>query len=206
MSAVQAGLDTAEILEAILLKLDNKTLLLFQRVSKTFKNVIDGSIHLQRKLFFQQAAAVPLIQRVTQQDGCYNPLLSSGLWGDRTRSKSSIPCGHERGFRILNDRIPAYRWKSRLMMLNLKIKIFPKRSDTSVGKRESGNESWRRMHFFKGGFGADYVNVEFVDGHGRTLRWTLEMELPFGGLAGDHIEQLIKMSLRYPQLAYQEAR
>ncbi|KAK5136571.1 hypothetical protein LTR08_002585 [Meristemomyces frigidus] len=45
--------NTPELLENILCRLDERTLLLSHRVSQTFKATIDGSVKLQRKLFFQ---------------------------------------------------------------------------------------------------------------------------------------------------------
>jgi hypothetical protein len=52
-SPVAAVIETVELLEQVLLNLDGRTLLLSQRVNKTFSNVIAGSIKLQRKLFFK---------------------------------------------------------------------------------------------------------------------------------------------------------
>ncbi|KAK5713775.1 hypothetical protein LTR17_017459 [Elasticomyces elasticus] len=46
-------LDTTELLECILIHLDNRTLLLSQRVNSTFQATITTSIHLQRKLFLR---------------------------------------------------------------------------------------------------------------------------------------------------------
>ena len=50
---VATVLNTPELLEHILLQLDERTLLLSQRVSRTFNANIGGSVKLQRKLFFQ---------------------------------------------------------------------------------------------------------------------------------------------------------
>lgn len=52
-SPIDRVLSTYELLESILSNLDMKDLLLFQRVSKSFKSVIDRSNDLQQKLFFQ---------------------------------------------------------------------------------------------------------------------------------------------------------
>lgn len=53
-STAQKTLDTPELLEAILLELPPQSVLLSQRVNKTFKVVTDGSIKLQQHLFFKQ--------------------------------------------------------------------------------------------------------------------------------------------------------
>lgn len=45
--------DTAELLEAVLLQLPPRDLLLTQRVNTAFKASIDRSVHIQRKLFFK---------------------------------------------------------------------------------------------------------------------------------------------------------
>jgi hypothetical protein len=50
---VAAVIGTVELLEQVLLNLDARTLLLSQRVNRTFSNVIAGSIKLQKKLFFK---------------------------------------------------------------------------------------------------------------------------------------------------------
>ncbi|KAI5362714.1 Putative F-box-like domain superfamily protein [Septoria linicola] len=52
-TAQHAVLNTAGLLEAILLQLDPETLLFSQRVNKKFKAVIGGSIHLKRALWFE---------------------------------------------------------------------------------------------------------------------------------------------------------
>ncbi|KAL7947704.1 hypothetical protein V8C42DRAFT_315323 [Trichoderma barbatum] len=52
--AAQKVLRTPELLESIFLKLDMVTILTsIQRVNKTFKRVVDGSLALQRKLYFK---------------------------------------------------------------------------------------------------------------------------------------------------------
>ena len=52
-TSTERVLNTAELLEAILLQMDLRTLLLSQRVSKTFQTSIAGSPKLQHKLFFR---------------------------------------------------------------------------------------------------------------------------------------------------------
>ncbi|CAK4032770.1 hypothetical protein AC578_7593 [Lecanosticta acicola] len=52
MSAVTAVFDTTELLEAILSRVDTKTLLLAQRVEKRWQQVINNSKSLLKKLFF----------------------------------------------------------------------------------------------------------------------------------------------------------
>lgn len=56
--AVMKVVATTELLEMILLQLDMKNLLFTQRVNTQFKNTIDGSIELQRALFFLPASAI----------------------------------------------------------------------------------------------------------------------------------------------------
>ncbi|EME80833.1 uncharacterized protein MYCFIDRAFT_85212 [Pseudocercospora fijiensis CIRAD86] len=53
--AAHAVLHTVELLQAILLSLDTKTLLLSQRTCKTWQDVIADSILLQEALFFRPA-------------------------------------------------------------------------------------------------------------------------------------------------------
>ncbi|OQN96758.1 hypothetical protein B0A48_17182 [Cryoendolithus antarcticus] len=55
--AAATTLSIPELLESILLLADPKTVLLAQRVNKTFRATIKGSERLQIKLFFKQAAA-----------------------------------------------------------------------------------------------------------------------------------------------------
>lgn len=53
----QETFDTAELLEAILLELPMKDLLLSQKVCKQWKAMVDSSIRVQRKLFMAPAEA-----------------------------------------------------------------------------------------------------------------------------------------------------
>lgn len=46
--AAERVFDTVELCKLILLEVDERTLLLSQRVSKTFRNTIQGSIKLQQ--------------------------------------------------------------------------------------------------------------------------------------------------------------
>lgn len=55
--ATQAVFNTAELLEAILLRLPTRSLLRCQRVSRTFKATIDDSPALQRALFLLPGTA-----------------------------------------------------------------------------------------------------------------------------------------------------
>ncbi|KAK3617734.1 hypothetical protein LTR22_026636 [Elasticomyces elasticus] len=70
-------LGTVELLENVLSHLDNKTLLLSQRVSKTFEATITGSTQLQQKLFFKiiPAGARYLCNKQGCEDeSCVEPL------------------------------------------------------------------------------------------------------------------------------------
>ncbi|KAK4494889.1 hypothetical protein PRZ48_014245 [Zasmidium cellare] len=72
VSAATRALNTVELLEAILLDdgVDMKTLLLSQRVSTTWKNIIKESIKLQEKLWFRRT------HKKSQKKGyLLNPLL-----------------------------------------------------------------------------------------------------------------------------------
>lgn len=67
---------TTELLENVLLNLDNRTLLLSQRTNKNFRNVINTSLKLQKKLFFIQptiedARSNGLIQEWTEIFSAY---------------------------------------------------------------------------------------------------------------------------------------
>ena len=56
--AVTAVLETVELLEDILVRLDFKTLLLCQRVSRKFRDVVNDSNKLQTKLFLKPANSI----------------------------------------------------------------------------------------------------------------------------------------------------
>ncbi|KAK4494364.1 hypothetical protein PRZ48_014662 [Zasmidium cellare] len=71
--AIQKLIHTTEILEKVLLELDTKTLLLSQRVCKTFKEIVDDSMYLQEALFFRQA---PASRAAKYGEGGVNPLLT----------------------------------------------------------------------------------------------------------------------------------
>ncbi|KAF7189536.1 hypothetical protein HII31_09176 [Pseudocercospora fuligena] len=71
-TAAQKVFGTYELLEKILLEADIKTVLLSQRVDKTFQHVIDRSTGLQQKLFFKSCPhtewlANPLFMAKSQQ-------------------------------------------------------------------------------------------------------------------------------------------
>ena len=61
MAPANDVLSIPELLENILLRLPNRDLLLSQRMSHSFKNVVAGSMHLQRKLFFIPVRAAETI-------------------------------------------------------------------------------------------------------------------------------------------------
>ncbi|KAK4894468.1 hypothetical protein LTR27_007354 [Elasticomyces elasticus] len=81
MAAAQQVLDLPELLESILLSLPMRDLLLAQRVSKTFQQVIVSSPHVQRALFFAPGKAADVNLLLAQDMHNYlgncvaNPLL-----------------------------------------------------------------------------------------------------------------------------------
>lgn len=64
-----------ELLEDILLHLPLKDLLLSQRVNKHFKATIDGSLKLQRALFFSPAPQIPSGSVISDNTIRFNTLL-----------------------------------------------------------------------------------------------------------------------------------
>lgn len=76
MTAAHQVLELPELLEHILFYVSEQDLLLAQRVSKTFRDVIIGSSLLQQRLFFR-----PALQRdVEQVSFISNPLLVKRFW------------------------------------------------------------------------------------------------------------------------------
>lgn len=69
MAAAQRVFGTVELLEATLLHLDIRTLLLSQRVSRQFNAVINGSKKLRQVLYFERGADFP---RVDVSYDCYH--------------------------------------------------------------------------------------------------------------------------------------
>jgi len=59
-SSVAAVFETPELLEAIMLELDMRTLILSHRVSQAFRATVASSIKLQRKLFFKAATSTSI--------------------------------------------------------------------------------------------------------------------------------------------------
>lgn len=103
MAARQVA-DTVELLEAILLRLPAQDVLLSQRVTKHFKHVIDTSVPLQRKLFFQIDPPPTTTDRVQVT---VNPLLvpphtwhlsTSGRYSIRTLATKFSVLGSEAKF------------------------------------------------------------------------------------------------------------
>ncbi|KAF2162763.1 hypothetical protein M409DRAFT_58157 [Zasmidium cellare ATCC 36951] len=90
MSAVTHVLNTVELLEAILLEADMKTVLLAQRVSTSWKATIGDSIMLQEKLWFRPTAVRDKSQDTNSMPGqeesqndpfLLNPLLFPAAYG-----------------------------------------------------------------------------------------------------------------------------
>ncbi|KAK3649194.1 hypothetical protein LTR56_007034 [Elasticomyces elasticus] len=81
MTAITAVLGTTELLETILLSLDThtcsglQTLLLSQRVNKTFKATIAGSPRLQEALFFRRTTRVDSQTIASTPQPDVNPLI-----------------------------------------------------------------------------------------------------------------------------------
>ncbi|KAK5746032.1 hypothetical protein LTR17_001162 [Elasticomyces elasticus] len=71
---------TVELLENVLFQLDMRTLLLSQRVSRTFEATITGSTQLQQKLFFTSVPADTSYRCL--EEGC-NDLICIGYPPDR---------------------------------------------------------------------------------------------------------------------------
>lgn len=95
-NAVDKVFNTPELLEAILIDLDIKTILLSQRVNRTFNATIAGSIKLRRKLYFEPATAAD----------------SPGSWTGLTFEDI---CGAEQilapeGYRLRITQNPVGRW------------------------------------------------------------------------------------------------
>lgn len=67
--SVKKVFGTTELLEAILSEVDMRTLLLSQRTCEDFRNTIDGSVKLQRALYFRDDAEVG-------SESEFNPLLA----------------------------------------------------------------------------------------------------------------------------------
>ncbi|KAK5683888.1 hypothetical protein LTS10_003751 [Elasticomyces elasticus] len=91
-------LDTVELLENVLSHLDNKTLLLSQRASKTFEATITGSTQLQQKLFFKTIfAGTPYLcgQQGCEDESCVMPL------GRNTRKAHNNPLLSGKKFEVV---------------------------------------------------------------------------------------------------------
>ena len=127
---VATVLNTPELLENILLRLDERTLLLSQRVSKTFNATINGSVKLQRKLFFQ-------LDRIADVQDC-------------PESATVDKCWREQGLNPLLAHLTSFPYDSQSSHEYHKVKVFVKHKfwvrrqlDIMALPRF---ESWTRMY------------------------------------------------------------
>ena len=114
-----------EMLENILLDVDMKSLLLAQRVDKTFKATIDGSVKLQKKLWFLPDTC-HIEDPESDEDMTVNPLLDDFPYEKRMKP----PFGIYNEYRDSKQAFKAFIW-SDLPQLPVQL--------------GSGPESWRKM-------------------------------------------------------------
>ncbi|PNP37273.1 hypothetical protein TGAMA5MH_10842 [Trichoderma gamsii] len=137
-AARKKALDSTEILEQVFSHIDEVTLLTsVQRVSKDWKEVVDGSVFLQRKLFFLPDETRPLEPhpqaRREKGSGSGNvyPVLNSLLV--RHFRSSFFPVGGKfYGYTRRSESFYEQRWTSKHNKLKLKRKL-----DTGYNKYES---------------------------------------------------------------------
>lgn len=153
MTAVQQVLDLPEVIEDILLRVDNKTLLLSQRVSKQFKASIEGSIRIQQKLFFRHPPPDP-----KGKDGDFadaiNPLLPwskvTQEMGFKTIMQDSNPT---RGFGFSMEAGCFEGGLGQLVADGVWFITFNMVSDSMLWRRSAKKkkitESWGRMFLFR---------------------------------------------------------
>ena len=133
----------AELLEAILINIDMKTLLLSQRVNKTFKYVIAGSGTLRKKLFFEQATIDEAVRFCTV---CCNSDSTDVRMFKASALGSVLPNGHYRLLYmfVLNPLI--FLGDERRSMMdprpNGRTFIPPSGEDN-----DSVDSSWKKMYF-----------------------------------------------------------
>ncbi|KAK5720757.1 hypothetical protein LTR15_006718 [Elasticomyces elasticus] len=131
-------LGTVELLEAVLFYLDNKTLLLSQRVNKTFEATITGSTQLQQKLFFTSVAAGTSYQCL--QEGC-DDMICKGY------SPDNHP-GHAHQNPLLTYDLPhveAVNGEATISVLAEGMLILSAREQFRPAATELKHGSWRRM-------------------------------------------------------------
>ncbi|KAK3691332.1 hypothetical protein LTR37_018693 [Vermiconidia calcicola] len=150
-TALAAVLATTELLEAVLLELDMKTLLLAQRVSQRFRDVIKASPTLQMKLFFRPATIKQAIKLcdISSQSGVLFLKQNAANWA---KPELSELC-------ILNP----------LLFTNLRAQQSNPRIDLeglNAGRSKRGGgivrSSWKRMYL----------------AHGSTMEVTVIARLP----------------------------
>lgn len=197
LRAATQVLNIPELLETILLFLDLQTLLLSQRVSRTFRDVATGSISIQKALFFKplstpnDAHIVPpkSSPEVRKCSKCYpphsklpkhipntimaNPLLDKYLEYENTRTTRG-PCS------------------SQLIMLdtNSDFAIINPNLDKLASSHESA--SWRRMLLLQPHVAPIYwvgavvrAGLDIRNGVAKSLRHGLYMQEFVGVVSGD---------------------
>ncbi|KAF2162409.1 hypothetical protein M409DRAFT_27034 [Zasmidium cellare ATCC 36951] len=167
---------TPELLEAILLEVDDmQTLLLSQRVDKTFKAAIDSSIHFQRALWFKPMPSTASLPR--------DKVLRNSLIG-KFRRRLGIERMVQGSFQRLHDDGSEsevdFEWKSTKIIT------------LSVIKRRKG--SWRKMLPFQPGLATETWLVGTPFGHLRYMPekwdddtvhyWKIDFHPPIAGVIG----------------------
>lgn len=189
--ATTAVMDAAELREMILLQLDNKTLLLSQRVSKNFKAFIDNTKSIQRKLFFQLDDEVPCLRERMRMraDDIVNPLLASS-WKEPGTARFRVQHGKWiYGIRCTKGE-PYYRVQHRTFCIGVacRVQILAPAVSSSQGGIQ---ESWRRMYFIAPGFvGAHSIGAPNAD-TGIGAMGYLETELRMEGQASDFLSAVV---------------
>ena len=126
-SAVHLAMHATELLETVLLNLDSQTLISSQRVSKGFREVIQGSKWIQKKLFLLQPT--------------FEESRTLGLVEDNTLVIGNCPYESS----ILNPLLFALGRDRNIGKYNLVVKLASGIIDKgNPGK--NGKESWRQMY------------------------------------------------------------
>lgn len=182
--------NTNELLEMILLKVDIKTLLLSQRVDKTWRTIITGSKNLQKKLFFLPATRDELSRlnlveesKVVDESTLYDPEVSH-VFRDQ-RSYNIFKLGFwpsPDGPRKTSNPSPYNPLLLQQAFYNTALPVDELRLRQC--KHEYENSSWKRMLLFQSA-------PNYLPNHLRVDIWEFDQTWPFD----DHISVDIRQPL-----------
>lgn len=153
MAAATHVMNLPELLESILLRIDNQTLILSQRVNKQFQATITSSVSLQEKLFFRKPRALTSPESSDRE--VVNPLLP--WWQTFSEDLARQSCHEEEADKRFGFWVEAAAFHGHYARVEGTTTWFVK-LHVKTPKPSTLVDSWRRMHIFREGHLVKHVS------------------------------------------------